>query len=61
MSDKHRYSVLLEKSKLKLSKIVGHKRMQNVDVSVLVRPLTAEEAIGEPGRRDFLLLLHSSL
>jgi len=32
-------------------------RLLDVDVSVLVKPLRPEEAIGEPGRRDFPIII----
>jgi len=56
MNEKHGFSVLLEDSRHKLSKIVTQKGLQNADVSILVRALTSEEAIGEPGRRDFPII-----
>lgn len=56
MNDKHRFSVLLEDSKLELGKIITQRKMQDTNVSILVKPLTPEEAIGEPGRRDFPII-----
>lgn len=56
MNEKHRLFALLENSKLKLSKIVIQRRIQDADVAILVRALTSEEAIGEPGRRDFPII-----
>jgi hypothetical protein len=49
-------STFLEKSKVKLSKLIKDKHLKNIDVSVMVKPLTAQEAIGEPGRRDFPII-----
>jgi len=37
--------------------IVETEHLLDVDVSVLVKPLTPEEAIGEPGRRDFPIII----
>jgi len=56
MSDEHKLSTLLDASKFKLSKIVMQRRLQDTDISILVKPLTPEEAIGEPGRRDFPII-----
>ena len=56
MTKKRNSSVFLEKSKMKLSKIVKQKQLENIDISVLIKPLTAQEAIGEPGRRDFPII-----
>ena len=50
---KQNNSVFLENSKEKLSEIIKEKRLENIDVSVTVKQLTAQEAIGDPGRRDF--------
>lgn len=49
-------SLFLEKSKVMLSKIIKEKKLGNINVSVLVKQLTAQEAIGEPGRRDFPII-----
>jgi len=57
MNNKHKLSGLLEDSKPELGKIVTQRKMQDTDVSILVRPLTPEEAIGEPGRRDFPIIV----
>jgi hypothetical protein len=56
MNEKNRFSALLENSKLQLSKIVMQRRLQDTDVTILVKPLTPEEAIGKPGRRDFPII-----
>lgn len=47
---------VLEGSRTKLREIVERKGLSDVVVSVLVRPLTAEEAIGKPARRDFPII-----
>jgi uncharacterized protein (DUF4213/DUF364 family) len=47
----------LENSKIQLVKIVSKNRLLDARVSVLVKTLTPEEAIGEPGRRDFPIVL----
>jgi uncharacterized protein (DUF4213/DUF364 family) len=44
---------ILEKSRVELAEIVTSKSLLDAHVSVLVKTLTPEEAIGEPGRRDF--------
>jgi uncharacterized protein (DUF4213/DUF364 family) len=44
---------VLENSRAELARIVGDRELADVDVSVLVKTLTPEEAIGSPGRRDF--------
>ena len=48
---------ILENSKIKLTEIIRKNRLYDVDVSVLVKTLTPEEAIGEPGRRDFPIII----
>ncbi|HIJ67509.1 MAG TPA: hypothetical protein HPP87_12090 [Planctomycetes bacterium] len=57
MNKKNRLNVILNDSKLELSKIVMQGRLQDTDVSILVKPLTPEEAIGQPGRRDFPIII----
>jgi len=56
MNKNHSTSVL-KSSKIKLKQIVEQKGLSDVTVSVLVKPLTAEEAIGKPGRRDFPIIV----
>ena len=56
MNDKHDISVILEDSKRELGKIITQRKMQDTDVSILVKPLTPEEAIGQPERRDFPII-----
>jgi len=47
----------LENSKTQLAEIVTKNGLLDAQVSVLVKTLTPEEAIGEPGRRDFPIIL----
>lgn len=47
---------ILKRSRIRLTEIVKKNRLYNVNVSVLVKSLTPEEAIGEPGRRDFPII-----
>jgi hypothetical protein len=48
---------ILENSKIQFAEIVAKHRLLDTQVSVLVKTLTPEEAIGEPGRRDFPIIL----
>ena len=48
---------VLENSKIQFVEIVTKNRLLDAYVSVLVKTLTPEEAIGEPGRRDFPIIL----
>jgi hypothetical protein len=48
---------IILKSKDKFLEIVRINKLHDVKVSVLVKTLTPEEAIGEPGRRDFPIIL----
>jgi len=48
---------VLENSKIQLIEIVTKNRLLDAHVSVLVKTLTPQEAIGEPGRRDFPIIL----
>jgi uncharacterized protein (DUF4213/DUF364 family) len=48
---------ILEKSRVQLAEIVTKNRLHDAQVSVLVKTLTPEEAIGVPGRRDFPIIL----
>jgi len=47
---------ILESARIKFKEIVEQRGLSDVAVSVVVRPLTAEEAIGKPGRRDFPII-----
>lgn len=49
-------SSILESTRTKLGDIIRSEGLSDVMVSVLVKPLTAEEAIGKPGRRDFPII-----
>lgn len=49
-------SSFLEDAKGKLEEILKTKRLLDVYVSVMVRPLTSEEAIGKPQRKDFPII-----
>lgn len=55
MSENRRTSIL-ENSRIKLREIAEREGLSDVAVSVLVKPLTPEEAIGKPGRRDFPII-----
>jgi len=46
----------LEDSRIKLAELIKENRLLDVKVSVRVDPLTPEEAIGKPGRRDFPII-----
>jgi uncharacterized protein (DUF4213/DUF364 family) len=48
---------ILENSRIQLDKIATKNGLLNASVSVLVKTLTPEEAIGVPGRRDFPIIL----
>ena len=48
---------ILENSRIQLDEIATKNGLLNASVSVLVKTLTPEEAIGEPGRRDFPIIL----
>jgi hypothetical protein len=49
-------SSILESTRAKLEQIIRSEGLSDVRVSVLVKPLTAEEAIGKPARRDFPII-----
>ncbi|MCX5804426.1 MAG: DUF364 domain-containing protein, partial [Proteobacteria bacterium] len=44
---------ILENSKKKLNEIIDNTNLTSAPVTVLVKTLSSEEAIGTPGRRDF--------
>ncbi len=50
-------SLILERAKNSFGTILENERIGNVDVSVRVVPLTPEEAIGDPKRRDFPIVI----
>ena len=56
MTKKTNSSASLEDPRVKLSKLIKEKHLENIDVSVMIKPLTAKEAIGEPGRKDFPII-----
>lgn len=51
------HTSFLENSKIQLAELVTKNRLLDAQVSVFVKTLTPEEAIGEPGRRDFPIIL----
>lgn len=53
---KQREPSVLDEVRSRFNKIVEQEDLFDVDVSVLARPLTPEEAIGTPGRRDFPII-----
>ncbi len=56
MSNQDRMPVL-ERIHPKLQDIVERQGLLDAEVSVLAKPLTPEEAIGTPGRRDFPIII----
>lgn len=56
MNDEHRGGIL-ETAKRMLRRIIEDRGLFDTPVSVLAKPLTPEEAIGNPGRRDFPITL----
>ena len=55
--NKPRETSILEASRIKLTEIIRKNGLFDVSVSVMVKTLTAQEAIGEPGRRDFPIII----
>lgn len=55
MRDEARISIL-EQTRRRFEQIVREHSLLDVSVTVLARPLTPEEAIGTPGRRDFPII-----
>ncbi len=47
---------LLERAKSHLQEIIADNNLLDAEISVLAKPLTPEEAIGTPGRRDFPII-----
>lgn len=47
----------LENSKIRFAELIAHHKLLDTRVSVFVKTLTPQEAIGEPGRRDFPIIL----
>jgi len=56
MNDNQKLSSL-EQTRVEFREIVEEAKLLGTDVSVLARPLTPEEAIGTPGRRDFPIII----
>ena len=56
MSSKHQLSIL-EQTRVRFKEMAQDKGLLHIDVSVLAKPLTPEEAIGKPGRRDFPIII----
>jgi uncharacterized protein (DUF4213/DUF364 family) len=48
---------ILKGARIKLKEIITKNELSEVSVSVLVKTLTPQEAIGEPGRRDFPIII----
>jgi len=48
---------ILERTRPRIREIAEKENLLHVDVTVLARPLTPEEAIGNPGRRDFPIII----
>lgn len=48
---------ILERTRTRVRGIAEKERLLHVDVTVLAKPLTPEEAIGNPGRRDFPIII----
>ncbi len=47
----------LEQTRIQIKEMAEKNRLLHVDVTVLAKPLTPEEAIGNPGRRDFPIII----
>jgi uncharacterized protein (DUF4213/DUF364 family) len=56
MNEKGKASIL-QQTKSRFKEIVEKNRLLDASVSVLAKPLTPEEAIGTPGRRDFPIII----
>ncbi len=55
--NKKREAGILEQTRVQARKIAEKEHLLDVAVTVLAKPLTPEEAIGKPGRRDFPILI----
>ncbi len=51
------HPAILEATRVELCRIAEEAGLLDTDVSVLAKPLTPEEAIGTPGRRDYPIML----
>ena len=56
MNRQHHHSIL-QQTRARFRQIVEQHALLDASVSVLARPLTPEEAIGTPGRRDYPILI----
>ena len=48
---------IIERTRTRIREIAEKEHLLHVDVTVLAKPLTPEEAIGNPGRRDFPIII----
>jgi uncharacterized protein (DUF4213/DUF364 family) len=48
---------ILEDARMQISDIANKRDLLQADVTVFAKPLTPEEAIGNPGRRDFPIII----
>jgi uncharacterized protein (DUF4213/DUF364 family) len=48
---------VLEQTRARVRQLAENARLLEAEVTVLARPLTPEEAIGNPGRRDFPIII----
>ena len=55
--NKKREVGILEQTRVQAREIAEKEHLLNVAVTVLAKPLTPEEAIGNPGRRDFPIII----
>jgi uncharacterized protein (DUF4213/DUF364 family) len=55
--NKHKATGTLGHTRSQIKEIAKNKRLLQVEVTVLAKPLTPEEAIGSPGRRDFPIII----
>ncbi|MCP4725589.1 MAG: hypothetical protein GY863_11160, partial [bacterium] len=47
----------LSETKIKFAELISSENLEDIDVSVHVKTLTPEEAIGNPERRDFTIII----
>ncbi|MBU1651093.1 hypothetical protein KKA00_02645 [bacterium] len=55
--DMNKEEGILELIRIRVKEIAEKEQMLQVNVTVLAKPLTPEEAIGKPGRRDFPIII----
>ena len=48
---------ILERTRIRIREIAKKEHLLQAPVTVFAKPLTPEEAIGNPGRRDFPILI----